>query len=234
MQTIRIFDEFPETMGEITNERKHLKRQRLEPLIFDILQRKYLGMLIEAWKKDQIPKNTNKCVVLVERRIHENLFFLLRNIAYYAKGWSVCIVCSDINIEYCKEISEHNKDNITFLQLFKGNPDSKAAKEEYNYLLQDANFYEQLTSENILFMETDTYLRICDTIKEKNTNQDVYICEGVNKLGYKMPEFMKGITYFAESCFYEDPVGVHQWWTFFTKDLEDAEYIFDCFCSFVI
>ena len=81
MQTIRIFDEFPETMGEITKERKHLKRQRLEPLIFDILQRKYLGMLIEAWKKDQIPKNTNKCVVLVERRIHENLFFLLRNIA---------------------------------------------------------------------------------------------------------------------------------------------------------
>jgi hypothetical protein len=269
MQTIHIFDEFPESMSEISVERKHLKRQRLEPLIFDILKSKYSGLLCKFWETYKVPKNMNKCVVLIERRIHENLFFLLRNAAYFARGWSICIVCSDMNLGFCKEISGHNKDNITFLPIFKGNPEPAIGKEEYNALLQSPEFYKQFAAEYLLCMETDTYLRreipedlleydyaaspyewdesfsgggisfrkrevmihICETLSEKNPNQDVYICDGICKLGYKMPEFMKGITYFAESCLYEDPVGIHQWWTFFTKDVEDAELIFESLCS---
>jgi Protein of unknown function (DUF5672) len=272
MESIHIFDEFPEPMSEISGERKHLKRLRLETLVFDILKRKYSSILCDFWETYKVPKNSDKCVVLIERRIHENLFFLLRNAGYFARGWSICIVCSDMNLQFCKEISGHNKENIQFLPIFKGNPEPAIGKKEYNGLLQTADFYKQLDAECLLCMETDTYLRrqipedlleydyaacpyewdetfsgggitfrkrsamirICESIAEKNTNQDVYICDGIRKLGYKMPEFMKGITYFAESCFYEDPVGVHQWWTFFTKDVEDAELIFESLCCFVL
>jgi len=270
MQTLSIFDEYSESMNKITKEKKHLKRIHLEPLIYDILKRKYLPILCEFWTHYKVPTDSNKCVILIERRIHENLFFLLRNIAYFAKGWSICIVCSDINLRFCKEISQNNKENIQWIPLFRGNPEPAKGKEEYNSILQSADFYKLFDAENLLFMETDSYLRrqipedllsydyaaspyqwdenfsgggisfrkksamihICESLSEKNANQDVYICEGVRKFGYKMPEFMKGITYFSESCLYEDPVGVHQWWTFFTKDLEDAQIIFDSLCSF--
>ena len=265
MQTINIFDDFPESMEQITVERKHQKRLQLEPLIYDILKFKYLPILCEAYNVYQIPKNTNKCIVIIERRIHENLFFLIRNIAYFAKGWSVCIVCSDINMEYCKQIAGHNVNNIQFLPLFTGNPEPALGKKEYNDLLKNPEFYRQLNVDNLLFMQTDTYLRktlpdsilsydyaaspyawdetlsggglsfrkrlpmidICEKMLVKNYDEDAYICNGIHTLGYKMPEFMEGITYFTESCFYEDPVGIHQWWTFFTKEMEDSDLIFN-------
>jgi hypothetical protein len=265
MQTLSLFDEFPESMGEITDERKHQKRMRLEPLIYDILKLKYLPRLCEAYDAYEVPKNMDKCIVIVERRIHENLFFLLRNITYFAKGWSVCIVCSDVNMEYCKNIAGNNVNNIQFLPLFTGNPEPAVGKKEYNDLLKNADFYRKLNSENLLFVQTDTYLRkpipdiilsydyaaspyawdenlsgggisfrkrspmvdICEKMTSNQCDEDVYICNGVRELGYKMPEFMEGITYFSESCLYEDPIGVHQWWTFFMKEMEDAEVIFD-------
>jgi hypothetical protein len=166
-------------------------------------------------------------------------------------------------LNYCKEISGHNKDRITFLPIFKGSPDATTGKSEYNNLLKTPEFYKMLDSENILLMETDTYLRktipdeifnydyvaspyvwdehmaggglsfrkrsimisICEKMGILPCDQDVYICRGVANLGYKMPEFMEGVTYFIESCLYEDPVGVHQWWTFFDKEVDDAEII---------
>jgi len=170
MLTRHIFDEFPEPMSEITNERKHQKRLRLEPLIYDILKARYLKPLEDFWNTYEIPKISDKCVVLVERRIHENLYFILRNIAYFARGWAVCIVCSDINLNYCKEISGNNKDRIRFLPIFKGSPDARTGKAEYNNLLKTPEFYKMLDSENILLMETDTYLR--KTIPDEIFNYD--------------------------------------------------------------
>jgi hypothetical protein len=41
-----------------------------------------------------------------------------------------------------------------------------------------------------------------------------------------MPDIVRGIEYIAESCYYDDPMGVHQWWTFFTMDEEHSELIF--------
>ena len=37
---------------------------------------------------------------------------------------------------------------------------------------------------------------------------------------------MTGIKYVAESCHYEDPMGIHQWWTFFNNKDKDAKLIF--------
>ena len=272
MLTRHIFDEFTESALELTNERRHQKRLRLEPLIYDILKARYLKPLEEFWNTYEIPMNSDKCVVLVERRIHENLYFNLRNMVYFARGWSMCIVCSDINLNYCKEISGHNKDRITFLPLFRGSPDGKTAKSEYNNLLKSAEFYSMLTAENLLFTQTDAYLRkhipdnlitydyvaspfswnetmaggglsfrkravmidICRKIGTKECDEDIYISSGVKQLAYKMPEIAEGITYFAESCILLEPdslyggaVGVHQWWTYFTNDMDEAEWVFN-------
>jgi hypothetical protein len=266
MDTIHIFDEFSESSPELTAERRHQKRMRLEPLVFDIIKRKYLQPLTDFYSTYTFPTGQNKCVVIVERRIHENLFFLIRNIAYFARGWSLCIVCSDVNLNYCRECAGHAVDSITFLPLFKGNPSPREGKIEYNLLLQESEFYKRFSDENLLFMEMDCYLRkhvpddileydyvaapyewdmtfaggglsmrkksvmidICERKKEKSEGQDIYVCEGIRKFGYKMPDFMTGITYVSESCLYEDSVAVHQWWTFFFFDFEDAEYIFKC------
>ena len=272
MLTRHIFDEFPEIGGELTDERRHQKRLRLEPLVYDILKARYLKPLEEFWNTYEIPMNSDKCVVIVERRIHENLYFIMRNMAYFARGWSMCIVCSDINLNYCKEISGHNKDRITFLPLFMGSPDGKTAKSDYNDLLKNPDFYSILNAENLLFAQTDTYLRkhipdnlitydyvaspyawdqtsaggglsfrkrgvmidICKKMGIVQCDEDTYICSGVKKLGYKMPEIMEAVTYFSESCIYVDgdnlcgpPIGVHQWWTFFTNGLGGAECIFN-------
>jgi len=159
METVHIYDEFPESAAEISDERKHEKRLKLEPLIFNILQNKYGNQLEAFWKTHVIPKISDKCVVLVERSIHPNLHFLLRNIAYFARGWSLTIVCSDLNLEYLKKIAGHNADNITFLTVFKGLSSPQHGKEAYNSLLQNEIFYTLFSAENLLFMETDSYLR---------------------------------------------------------------------------
>lgn len=265
MTTLRIFDEFPESFDEITAEIRHKKRLALEPFIYDILKTKYGRTLDAWWKKYTIPNHTqsDKTIVIIERRIHPNLWFLIRNFCYFCQGWSVLFVCSKTNIRYIQEILEHNRNNCMFMVAFSDSPDREKAIQEYNTLLKDANFYNTLPSENNLFIQTDTYLRkpipneilqydyvaspftwdntsaggglsfrkrsamikICSQPNNAFETEDTFICNGVKENEMKMPEFMEGIQYFVESCLYEDPVGVHQWWTFFHPGMEYAEDI---------
>jgi hypothetical protein len=189
----------------------------------------------------------------VERRIHPNLEFILYNAAYFARGWSIAIVCSDLNIEYIKEILAHNLGAVHLIQTFQGNPPPEVGKNEYNYLLQSSEFYEALPSENLLMMEMDAYLRkpipdtifgydyvaapyawdesmsggglsfrkrskmleICSRYNIFEPGQDIYACKGMKAIGASVPSFEESMEYFCELCLYEDPIGLHQWWTFF-------------------
>jgi hypothetical protein len=262
METIKIFDEFSE---ENTDKSfLHAKRTKLEPLIYDILKRKYFRIFEEFWRNNKVTKNSNKSIVIIERRIHPNLAFILRNMFYYARDWCITVVCSEINYNYIKTICTNNSDNVNILALFNGNPSREVAIREYNNLLKDVKFYENLSYDHLFFVQTDTYLRkridetmlnydyvaapwnwdessagggmsyrkrtamidICKNFKENYEMEDGFINEGVKALGYKMPEFMTGITYVAESCHYEDPMGAHQWWTFFNNTLEGREIVF--------
>lgn len=260
-ETLHIFDEFLEE--NLTNEQRHQKRVRLEPLLFDILKAKYGKQLRENWMKNPPPKIAEKCILIIERRIHENLEFVFHNAVQYGKGWSICFVCSDINLEYCRAITQDHP-NIHFLPIFKGSPSYTDARNEYTKLLSTSGFYEILPWNHLCILQTDSYLRkqipdsvldydyiaspalwdeanlvgglsfrkkeamirITKEFQEDIPSEDLFISKGCTALGLKKPSFEDAMLYCAESCLYEDPVGVHQWWTFFFVTLEDAELIF--------
>ena len=272
METLHIFDEFKESEYETTLETRHQKRMALEPLIFDILKRKYGRFLREKFQTVEIPATSEKCILLIERRIHPNLEFLLHNIAYFAPGWSICFVCSDVNLAYCKEIARPNQGSIQFLPVFHGSPGRDQARDDYNQLLKSKEFYQSLPWKHLWICQTDSYLRkqipdsifqydffaapaiwdtsemvggmsyrnrdamikICSEYSESISSEDVFISKGAKALGLHLPVFEEALQIISESCLYEDPIGVHQWWTFFFIDLEDAELIFHSYLQFEV
>ena len=156
MQTLHIFDEYPNNTHYYTDQDRHLKRQRVEPLIFDILKTKYGKILKDRFNLYNPPsKGSEKgSIVIVERRIHQNLEFLIHNAATAAPDWSIVVVCSDTNYDYCRLIGDNK---ITLIPFFTGVVSSKQGRDEYNHILQVAEFYQILPSENLLFMEVDSW-----------------------------------------------------------------------------
>jgi hypothetical protein len=266
---MEIFSDFPLALGKMTAEEMHKKRLVMEEHIFALLKAKYLSHLKSWWLSYQVPKESDKSIIIVERRIHPNLEFILYNAAYYARDWAITIVCSDINIEYIRSLLGPNLDSVHLIQMFEGNPEPTVGKNEYNYLLQSSEFYEAMQSENLLMMEMDTYLRkpiatdilkydyvaapyswdtssaggglsfrkrsamlsICSTFTDLCHAQDIYALRGMKSLGYVIPPFDESIQYFCESCHYKDPIGFHQWWTFFSESQEDANTIFQAYMT---
>lgn len=263
-ESIHIFDEF--TGIELTPELRHKKRLQAEHLVYDILKAKYLPRFQEYWASCTIPKDASGCIVLIERRIHPNLEFILKNAAYYARGWSIAIVCSDINFKYCESLLGAQKESVQLISYFKGNPDPQQGKDEYNSLLSSPTFYNMFKSDFLFCMEMDTYfrkqipseifaydyiaapfswnpelqgsglnyrnrkamLKLTEAFPPTMTPADIWTYEGVKALGLQIAPFEKALILIVESCLYEDPVGVHQWWTFFDPMMDDAEIIFNC------
>lgn len=263
-ETITIFDEFQQTADEMNDTLRHQKRIKLEPLIFDILKKKYGAVLDRFWDTKGPSTDPDKCILLIERRIHENLEFCIKNAAYFGRGWSLALVCSDMNFEYIKAILGKHFLNVFLLPLFQGSPGRDQAREEYNQLLMNSAFYKSLPWKHILTMQTDSYFRkpipddilkydyiaapacwdfdsmvgglsfrnrdamiqICSEFKENIPSEDLFVDTGAKKLGLRRPSSEKALEYVCESVLYDDPVGVHQWWTFFTRDMEDAQEFF--------
>ena len=259
-----VFHDFPGLPCELTKEGLHKKRLVIEERIFTILKAKYLDTLRQFWLSYEVPLESDRCIVIVERRIHPNLEFILYNAAYFARGWSIAIVCSDLNIEYIKGVLGKNLETVHIIQMFQGNPSPEAGKNEYNKLLQSSDFYQALPSESLLMMEMDTYLRkhipdsilqydyvaapyawdinmsggglsfrkrskmlrVCDEYKESIWAQDIYAFKGMKAIGASIPSFEEGLEYFCESCLYEDPIGLHQWWTYFCLNIQEDDFIY--------
>jgi len=273
LETIAIFDEFSQPPDELTDELRHKKRMALDPLIYDILKHKYGATLEAFWNKHTVPKDTDSYCVIIERRIHPNLQFVLYNAAYFARSWGIVLLCSDLNYEYCKQICGKNADSVHILPWLHGNPPPHIGKQEYNSLLKSSEFYTSLPGEHLIVFQVDTYfrkpvpeewktyeylaapyewdtlssggglsyrrkhsmIRICRETTDDVHDEDAYISQGAQRLGLKTPPFDIALTYVSESCLYEDPIGVHQWWTFFfPKQTEDAEEIFHSLLSLEI
>ena len=96
---------------------------------------------------------------------------------------------------------------------------------EYDFLAGPIAWDTSSAGGGLSFRRRSAMIELCTKYKGTESGEDVYISNGVKALGLKRPEFMEAITYIAESCLYEDPVGVHQWWTYFYTELEDADII---------
>lgn len=270
-ETITIFDEFSHSADELTGDLRNKKRMSLDPLIYDILKQKYGAKLEAFWNDHTVPSESDSYIVLIERRLHPNLAFVLYNAAYFARSFGILLLCSDVNYEYCKELCRGK--SVEIRPVFQGNPDPAQGKYEYNSLLKSAEFYRSLPGKYLLVIQTDTYfrkavpeewnkydliaapyewdesavggglsyrnkeamIRICSEYQETIPDEDAYVCSGIHALGYTIPPFELGVQWVSESCLYEDPVGVHQWWTFFfPNQTEDAEVFFHALLSLEI
>lgn len=270
--TVHIFDEYPELTEKMSDAKRHRKRVEMERLIFSTLKIRYGQTFREFWNTWNPPTSSSKKIVIIERRIHENLEFLLQNCAWAGEngGWGLGIVCSDVNETYIRELVAEK--NVQILPIFQGNPSPEEGKREYNELLQTAEFYKYFEEEFLCLVEMDCYfrkqipdsvltcdyiaapyawdgslaggglsfrrrstmLKICKAFPVALSAQDVYASNGIRAIGASMPPLLFSKEIVAESILDGDPVGVHQWWTFFSPALEDAEQIFQRFMSIEI
>lgn len=264
--TSHIFSEYTQPVNSLTPEQKHTKRIVMEERVYTILKSIYLEKLRDFWTNYTVPSTSlnDRSLVIIEPSIHPNLEFILYCAAYFARGWSITIVCSDVNIEYIKGLLGPTHKEVCIMQEFQGTPEPAVGKNYYNYLLQSLEFYEKLPCENLLFMEMDTYLRkplpdsilnydyiaspyswdnstqggglsfrkksvmiqVCTAHTGLLPAQDVYADTSMKVLGFNTAPFEVARKLFCESCLYEDPVGFHQWWTFFHLGGEDYDKIY--------
>ena len=74
--TIHIFDEYAMPVEILRDSQRHTKRIQLEKLIFSILKTRYGKFFQDFWTSYFPPVTSKKQIVIVERRIHENLEFI--------------------------------------------------------------------------------------------------------------------------------------------------------------
>jgi hypothetical protein len=135
----------------------HYYRTQLEPYVFNYLNLMYGQKLDEFWKTHQFPKKNKYAFVIVERRIHPNWWFVLRNIAWAAPNFSLYIFCSDINHDFIKTILGDKADNVNIINWYKGNPDRDTAFKEYNITFKMPSFYEKIDAEYLITVQMDCY-----------------------------------------------------------------------------
>jgi len=269
--SIHIFDEFQELVECLSDSERHRKRVELERLVFSALKTRYGAHFKAFWQSYIPPVYTKKKIVIIERRIHENLEFILQNCAWAGAegGWGLAIVCSDMNLKYIQDLVGDKRGYIQIIPHFKGNPPPAEGKREYNDLLQKVKFYDLFNDDHLCLVEMDCYFRkpipdsvltcdyiaspyawdplgaggglsfrnrnvmreVCWAYPEKREAQDIFMSDNIRALGFSMPPLLYSKDIVAESILDADPVGVHQWWTFFSPKLENAEEIFHRFMT---
>lgn len=136
----------------------HRCRIELEPFVYSYLKDVYGEALSKAWDSCTIPLISKKAILLVERRCHPNLEFTIKNAVYFAKGYSLHIVCSDANLAFVKEVCGTQLPNIHIHPAFKDIGTVESGKKEYNELLKTHGFWSNFQEEYFLCIETDAYL----------------------------------------------------------------------------
>lgn len=135
----------------------HKYRCELDPFVFRSLHELYGKEFDDFWNSTTIPKVSDKAICIVERRCHPNLKFCLQNAAYYARGYSIHIFCSEANIDYVHTICGKQFNNLNVYPIFKDIGTPEAGKKEYNDLLMTYQFWNTFKEEHVITIETDSY-----------------------------------------------------------------------------
>jgi hypothetical protein len=149
--------------GDYSKVDIHTVRMMFEDPIYDMLKEKYGTMLKEFWKTASFPhwKDASNTVLLVERREHPNIEFVIQNAMYYtySKNFSLTIVCSDVSQEYVKKILGKHLETTHLIPWFSGIGTRDQGRDEYNKTFLNPDFWKQFPAEYILSIQTDSYLR---------------------------------------------------------------------------
>ena len=133
-----------------------------EPLIFDFLKKQQGPVLQNHWIQATIPAQSEKAIVIVERRCHANLAFCLWNAVWAYPGAAVHVFCSKTNEDWVRTIVSPHAKTVHIHVVFENQGTAEAGKQEQNELLKTRTFWESIESEKILLTETDA--QFVDTI----------------------------------------------------------------------
>jgi len=248
-------------------EHLHNLRTDLETPIYDELRSKYGQALKAAWDSTTFPQTSSNTVMLVERRAHPNIEFVLHNVMYFAsmsRPFSLTIVCCKENEQFIRTILGKHEQSTHFIVPWDTNSHRDIARPEYNTLMKDPEFWNQVRADYVLSIQTDCYLRkplpdilwtldyvaapwawkpwvvggsgltfrrrqaVIEMCKKGFTRiiaEDEFFAIQCAATKRKVLPLEEAEHIFAESRFVsEDPVGVHQWWTYMYQS-DDAKFI---------
>ena len=136
----------------------HRCHMDLEPFVYSYLRNTYGKALSKHWSSCTIPRESTKGIVIVERRCHPNLEFILHNAVYFAPGYSVHVICSEANAQFVKETCGSQLESIHIHPVYSDIGTQESGKKEYNMLLKMYGFWSFFSEEWLLCMEMDSYL----------------------------------------------------------------------------
>jgi len=145
--------------NDIQMKRLDSFRLSLEPHIYHYLIEKHGPKLEQFWQTYTPPKKANRAFVIVERRSHQNFWFILRNIAWSNPEMSVYIFCSDENVNFVKSFLGDKLSHFNLVIAFKGEASRERGKKEVDNLLSNYKVYDFIDAEYIMTVEMDTFFR---------------------------------------------------------------------------
>ncbi len=159
------------------SERNHAWRVHMEKPVFDILKREYGAALRDFWNTYDVPTEGEAAFVLYETREHENLAFLIHNLAYFCRGWRGILFHSKENAAFVRSLLGHNADRVTCICLESEHGTVVADRNEYNRYMKSRAMWgtmKRLGISTALLAETDAYLR--RPIRVEDIREVDYVC----------------------------------------------------------
>jgi hypothetical protein len=157
--------DIPAMKDYYTMQRLRNLRIALEPMVFNQLNETYGKKLNDFWETYTPPLRSSKTFVVIERRCHPNMWFVLRNILWSGSslGMSIVIYCSDENEGYIRGLLADKVDSFHIIPFFKGEGDAKNGIIDYNDLLTRYTTYEQILdltgASYMITVQMDNYFR---------------------------------------------------------------------------
>jgi hypothetical protein len=149
----------------------------MEKPIFDLLKREYGATLKSFWDSYSVPVEGPYAFVIYETRPHENLEFLIHNLAYFCRGWRGVLFHSKDNAQFVKDILGPNAERMTLQCIDDVCGDVQENRMKYNTFVKSKHMWETMRGlgiRKVLMAETDSYLR--RPIQPKDIQDIDYAC----------------------------------------------------------
>jgi hypothetical protein len=155
-------------------------RNKLEPFVFNALEQMYGAKLNEFWKTYMPPKKAKRAFMVAEGRIHPNLWFILRNIAWAGPDMAVYIFCSDQNYDYIMSLLGDKAPAFNVIVAFKGDPPKEKAIQEFINFYANWKIWEMMDTEYSIIVQMDNYFR--KRLDDHLFRYDYYACRWAWKI----------------------------------------------------